>query len=192
MNAMFFIMNPTEFRNINFSRFKIREGRPTPDTKNCFSWTATAGSIGTICVWYTQVIPPTCKSLNLNLTRSGHWEVLDMTAKKIGHPTHSPSCETFKIRATCPKWWCRRIPLRNNGAQLKVQWSPRVVRMASINLLVMVSGSNRFLSNTSASLSVFRGFELFKRLGTELDNDVDFADVFWRPFLLSEFTWDLF
>lgn len=143
-------------------------------------------------VWYTQVIPPTCKSLNLNLTRSGHWEVLDMTAKKIGHPTHSPSCETFKIRATCPKWWCRRIPLRNNGAQLKVQWSPRVVRMSSVNLLVMVSGSNRFLSNTSASLSVFRGFELFKRLWTELDNDVDIADVFWRPFLLSEFTWDLF
>lgn len=50
--------------------------------------------------------------------------------------------------------------------------------MASVNLLVMVSGSNRFLSNTSASLGVFRGFELFKRLGTELDNDVDFADVF--------------
>lgn len=41
MNAMSFIMNPTKFRNINFSISELREGRPTPET------IPTAGSLGT-------------------------------------------------------------------------------------------------------------------------------------------------
>lgn len=55
----------------------------------------------------------------------------------------------------------------------------------------MVSGTNRYLSNTSASLIVSRGFESsFLSFWTEFRKRRGLADVFWRAFLLSEFTWD--
>lgn len=55
----------------------------------------------------------------------------------------------------------------------------------------MVSRTNRYLSNTSASLIVSRGFESsFLSFWTEFRKRRGLADVFWRAFLLSEFTWD--
>lgn len=97
----------------------------------------------------------------------------------------------------------RRIPLRNNGAQLKsgtvefkgcsngfgkltrltfdwrlTWWFPDQTGSCQIPPLRWV-----FLRDFNCRLNV---------LELSFDNDVDFADVFWRPFLLSELTWDFF